>query len=819
MMSILYRVINSQKVIFLKVCFVMLLIIDASSIPPANELDVSNKSQWIEGATLKTDSTVDELISRAKQFSNEGRYDLASSLWQKVIDSSNDLVFGSEEWLEKTLSHEYQVYRSVSREIENTLAQLPKEGLEGYRVDADGQAKIILSSYKEENERENALSELVKKYFLSSLGDDAAYELACLKLDRYEFLPAIRLIDKILDDYPDTDINLSQLLIRAAVLSARVGDLERAKNLLIKLKSEKDSIIPKSVIEIVENDILRSDKIGVVSQRSTEPWSMNMGGAKRSGLMQTPLNQPLDKGEASWVQQYDLTLPEGWPKLPLVEDNKPDINLTAPFGNAIGGGSRLYESANKKLTNDQILLAWKEEDWMPCGQLLFGSQFLYFKNEDRLVCADADTGAVKWLGFRTQYPQPNFSKNFRFRRPTSKDTKRIPRDIKEIQYFSDHANQSMCLVAGKIITVQGAPVDFTEEESPIEPNADNDLQRGVWQNRIAGGGGVPRMRKNRLVAYHALNGKLQWMRSATEKKEDLITDSCFIGDPVPYGNLLLIPVLEGTGMYLTALNPESGDTQWRTFLGDEPQSGVAPNSSVMVAIDGGEAYIATGSGLVFSLDAISGSLNWVVRYPRTVRNNASRLQALQRFGGFARGNVAAPDFDGWDMDTVVPSTKVVVFAPSDFNQLIALDRRSGKLIWETARVPLREGNEGSYVLGLLDEKLYIGGGDVVRCYDVIGGKMLWENSFPRGHGRGALTKDGILIPSGNNEIIKISLNNGSIEDQITVALENNYPIGNLFSNGKNIYIMSLRQVLSVIDVSKAKDERGKQDQLEGNEGG
>lgn len=819
MMSILYRVINSQKVIFLKVCFVMLLIIDASSIPPANELDVSNKSQWIEGATLKTDSTVDELISRAKQFSNEGRYDLASSLWQKVIDSSNDLVFGSEEWLEKTLSHEYQVYRSVSREIENTLAQLPKEGLEGYRVDADGQAKIILSSYKEENERENALSELVKKYFLSSLGDDAAYELACLKLDRYEFLPAIRLIDKILDDYPDTDINLSQLLIRAAVLSARVGDLERAKNLLIKLKSEKDSIIPKSVIEIVENDILRSDKIGVVSQRSTEPWSMNMGGAKRSGLMQTPLNQPLDKGEASWVQQYDLTLPEGWPKLPLVEDNKPDINLTAPFGNAIGGGSRLYESANKKLTNDQILLAWKEEDWMPCGQLLFGSQFLYFKNEDRLVCADADTGAVKWLGFRTQYPQPNFSKNFRFRRPTSKDTKRIPRDIKEIQYFSDHANQSMCLVAGKIITVQGAPVDFTEEESPIEPNVDNDLQRGVWQNRIAGGGGVPRMRKNRLVAYHALNGKLQWMRSATEKKEDLITDSCFIGDPVPYGNLLLIPVLEGTGMYLTALNPESGDTQWRTFLGDEPQSGVAPNSSVMVAIDGGEAYIATGSGLVFSLDAISGSLNWVVRYPRTVRNNASRLQELQRFGGFARGNVAAPDFDGWDMDTVVPSTKVVVFAPSDFNQLIALDRRSGKLIWETARVPLREGNGGSYVLGLLDEKLYIGGGDVVRCYDVIGGKMLWENSFPRGHGRGALTKDGILIPSGNNEIIKISLNNGSIEDQITVALENNYPIGNLFSNGKNIYIMSLRQVLSVIDVSKAKDERGKQDQLEGNEGG
>lgn len=800
-MNFLYKVPSKQKVFLPNICFAILLIVNAVSVPPDNKLNISSKSQWIEGATLKTDSNVDELMARAKQFSNEGRYDLASSLWQKVIDSSNDLVFGSEEWLEKTLSHEYQIYKSVSREIENTLAQLPNEGLEGYRIDADSQAKIVLSSYKYDQERENALSELVKRYFLSSLGDDAAYELACLKLDRYEFLPAIRLIDKILDDYPDTDIDRSQLLIRAAVLSARIGDSERAKNLLNRVKNVKDLRITKSVLEIVEKDIMQSGVIGIVSQKSSEPWSMNMGGAKRSGLMQTPSNQPIEKGKVSWVQKYDLTLPKGWPELPIVE-NKPDIvNLTAPFGGRISGSSSL--NGNNKLTIDQILLTWKKEGWMPCAQMLFGSQFLYFKNEDRLVCADSETGTVKWLGFRTQYAQPNFSKNFRFRRPTTKDVKRIPRDVKEIQYFSDHANQSMCLVGGKIITVQGIPVDFTEEEEPIEPEADNNLQRGVWQNRIAGG--VPRMRKNRLVAYHAINGKLQWMRSAVEKKEGLISESCFIGDPVPYGNLLLVPVLEGTGMYLTAVNLETGVTQWRTFLGDEPQSGIAPNASVMVAVDGGEAYVSTGAGLVFSLDAISGSLNWVVRYPRTVRNNASRMQELQRFGGFARGNVATPDFDGWDIDTILPSTKVVVFAPSDFNQLVALDRRSGSLVWETARVPLTGGNEGSYVLGLLGEKLYVGGTNVVRCYDVNGGKMLWENSFPRGYGRGALTEEVIFIPSGDNEIIKLNLNNGSIEGQITVNLQNDYPIGNLFSNGKNIYIMSLRQIHSVVDVTKKGD--------------
>ena len=790
-------------------CLVLLFSFNAISVPPFGAVEINDKTQWLEGASLKTDSTVDELMARAKQFSDQGRYDLASSLWQKVIDSSNDLVFGSDEWLEKTLSHEYQIYRSVSREIESTLSQLPKNGLEGYRLDADTKAKIIFSSYDVEEGRESALAEVVNRFFLSSFGDDAAFELACLKLDRYEFLPSIRLIDKILNDYPDTDINRSELLIRAAVLSARVGDLARARQLLEELKTLPGLNVSQSLIEIIERDISNSE-LNTNDQNFVDMWTMAMGNAQRSGLMKVPVDLPADEGNISWIQKYDLTLPEGWPPLPSVKD-KPDLlNLTDPFGRRIGGSSAV--AGNKALTIEQITKTWEKENWMPCGQILFGPNYLYFKNEDRLVCVDSSKGIVKWLGFRTQYPQPRFSNNYRFRRPTSQDAKKIPRDIKEIQYFSDHANQSMCLVGDKLITIQGVPLDFTEEEIPIDQNPENDIQRGVWPNRL--NGGTSRMRKNRLVAYHSISGKLQWMRPALEKKDGPFADSCFIGDPVPYGNLVLVPILEGTGMYLIALNPDSGYTQWKTFLGDEPESGIAPNSSVMVAIAGGEAYVATGTGLAFSLDAISGSLNWVVRYPRTVKNNASRLQELQRFGGFARGNMGMPDFDGWDIDTVIPSKRVVVFAPTDFNQLIALDRRTGKLIWETARVPLRGGNESSYVLGLLDERLFIGGGGVVRCYDVSGGKMLWENTFPKGYGRGALTQEDIFIPSGKKDIIKISNIDGAIKDQITVIPKDDQPLGNIFSNGKNIIVMGLRQVFSVTEKLQKKEESNEKNNRE-----
>ena len=84
--------------------------------------------------------------------------------------------------------------------------------------------------------------------------------------------------------------------------------------------------------------------------------------------------------------------------------------------------------------------------------------------------------------------------------------------------------------------------------------------------------------------------------------------------------------------------------------------------------------------------------------------------------------------------------------------------------------------------------------------------MLWENTFPKGYGRGALTKAYIFIPSGKKDIIKISNIDGAIKDQITVVSRDDQPIGNLFSNGKNIIVMGLRQVFAVTEELQKKEE-------------
>ncbi len=129
------------------------------------------------GAGLKTDPELERLLERAGQFARDGRFDLASTLWQSVLDRSSDMLVTREEWTYETFQHKYQKFGSVPEEIEHALAGLDADSLKLYRISADGQAQAILAG-DDSGDREKALSDVVRRFFLSSLGDDAAFELA-----------------------------------------------------------------------------------------------------------------------------------------------------------------------------------------------------------------------------------------------------------------------------------------------------------------------------------------------------------------------------------------------------------------------------------------------------------------------------------------------------------------------------------------------------------------------------------------------------------------------------------------------------------------
>jgi len=752
-----------------------------------------SKANLLEPAEMKTDSGSQDVLRQADDFAKNGRYDLASILWQRVIDESGDQVFTKEEWNSKSNLHVYQKYRSVSGDIEGTIAGLPAEGLAAYRLKADGEARALMNTLGS-RDRESALAEVVRRFFLSKLGDEAAFELACLKLDRGEFLPAARLLSKVANEYPDPTVPLGEVQLRLSAVNARVGDLKVAREMLAKIKAKPIPAVPIAVINLVEKDFDQVATKRVAASDRVGDWMMPQGSPERSGLM-VGIKKDISPGLISgWKQGYKLTLPSGpeWDAIREAQDNA-ETEIGAKAAPAIPDPflSSRVAAAPKQATDEQIMGKWRQHSWMPVGQVLMHGGKIYFKTHDRVVCCDAKTGELSWFGYRSEYPADSTVKVDPRRRMYGAppvDPKK-PNGEREVMAFSDMLNQSMTIVGDKLLVVQGKALDFYEDGDLDDPDGE---EAAVPFRGFMGGAEQThgRTRENRLFAYHSTNGKLLWMLKPTDLLPESKRPAAIAGSPVPYGSLVVVPVYEATSLWLFGLDPQQGKVMWKSFIADEPPGQTAQTSPVRIAIDGGEAYVATGAGIVASVDAISGTLNWAMAYPRT----ASAPMAPTRRGWPQQ----TAKLDGWKDDTIIPSGNTIIVAPSDFNHIVAFDRRTGNLAWESSKSPVEGEAESQYVLGVAEGRVYVAGPKIVRAYRVAGGRLLWEAKLNEdtSHGRGMLTKNGIYIPLVTS-ILHIDLENGKEIAKIEIdSATEEQPVGNLFTDGERIFAAGFRQIES-----------------------
>ena len=317
------------------------------------------------GASLKTDPEMERLLERAEQFGREGRYDLAMVLWQKVLDDSTDTVMTRDAWADNRFEHKYRVYKSVATEVERTLANLPEAPLKLYRIKADGEARAILASATG-NQRESALAEVVRRYFLSSLGDDAALELASLQLDRLDFIGASRLLTKVLEEYPRPSVPRSELLARLAVANARLGDMAAAKKTLQELNRLP---LPTAAERVRDYVVVEVDRVAADSNVATangEGWAMRLGGPARSGAM---ANLPAAATQATltelWEHQYEKLFAEDGFEVANPLANRGNRRRVSAIYNRFGG------QATAEINNmADLSKRWQEHRWRPRGEML-----------------------------------------------------------------------------------------------------------------------------------------------------------------------------------------------------------------------------------------------------------------------------------------------------------------------------------------------------------------------------------------------------------------------------------------------------------------
>jgi outer membrane protein assembly factor BamB len=630
------------------------------------------------------------------------------------------------------------------------------------------------------DKEEEALATVVRRFFLSSHGDDAAYKLACLALDRHDFVGASRLLTRVLQNHPDPSIPRAELLLRLAIAAGRMGDKQSADKALADLAAAPGARPSSEIVDLVTAEVRQAAAANVAGIPSAKDWHMELGNATRTGhMIGLPSEATSRTLSELWVQEYPLAL-AGNPNNPY------GYGGMMPGVVVFSGRMRQQPNQPQPVSREDFIAQWRNSGWRPTGQLLFDGGQVYVKAPDHIAAFSTSALSAKpvWRSvWDNRYELDGMSQAMGMMAmqmgwQAGQLNSGKPRSAAEVMLFGDRVHQAMNIADGVLYSIEGKRVSGTDPEQP--QTAMRGFQWGVTPRRT---------RSNWLTAYSAAGGKVRWTRTASDEDKEGTTEVGFMAAPVACGSLLVVPVTDGGTIWLFGLDKTDGHTVWKSYLCDEPQGGAAPWSPITIAVDGREAYLTCGCGVVFAVDAVGGTVRWAVRYPRDGKPNTTMRQV---YGNTGTGLL---DFEGWDDDVVIPYGRALVVMASDSDKVTALDRRTGEMLWESPRTsPFN--TVANYCLGVSGRGLFVAGKNVVRRYDLPSGRLVWEKEVEDSFGRGCVTDDAVYLPV-KDSILKLDPEKGRDLGQVGVALTSDEPVGNLFSDGEKLWVVGAGRVYAM----------------------
>jgi tetratricopeptide (TPR) repeat protein len=143
------------------------------------------------GVYLPTDRTLARGISRARQRLEDGEYNEALAFLQQLLDRDEDVFVD-----DGTGPNHLRGLKTSAREM---IAGLPTAGREMYVLLHTAAARRELKAALASGNRDE-LAKLVRRYFLTAPGYEAALLLAQIEFDRGHPLAAAHLYDELLAD-------------------------------------------------------------------------------------------------------------------------------------------------------------------------------------------------------------------------------------------------------------------------------------------------------------------------------------------------------------------------------------------------------------------------------------------------------------------------------------------------------------------------------------------------------------------------------------------------------------------------------------------
>ena len=316
------------------------------------------------------------------------------------------------------------------------------------------------------------------------------------------------------------------------------------------------------------------------------------------------------------------------------------------------------------------------------------------------------------------------------------------------------------------LTSDGQRVFFVDDLSEVEIVSYSRL--GNRGTRPANSG------KNTLVALELPSeGSLLWRLGEGADASSSLFDAFFLGPPLPLDGRLYVMAEVAGDILLVCLDPSTGAELWRQQLVAVETGAIDVDAGRRVVgatptYSDGLLICPTGAGATVAVDLVDRMLRWGVTYARQPRPREVT----------SRGRPSNTNFlmQRWHHGNAIVVDNSLFLTPAESDSLMCLNLLNGKKkFMERRRDDLR------YLAGVRNGQIILVANRYVLALDAETGAEKWrtdETLLSTGQqvvGRGVFGANDYLLPTSSNELVRISLKDGSVLQRRSTR----YELGNL----------------------------------------
>ncbi|MCC9599871.1 PQQ-binding-like beta-propeller repeat protein [Stieleria sp. JC731] len=605
--------------------------------------------------------------------------------------------------------------KSLLHHCQQLIGKLPEAALEIYELRYGALANKGLEQASQTRDWKT-LRDVRRQYFHTKAGYQASFILAQRELYRGHPLAASMLLDDIVESSRAVRF-LGNEVIALHAVACRLGGRS----------------LPKSLVNHqIEISVAGSEKQPI---RNWRGWI--------DEHYQFPLHHSI--AESGDYQMLGGSLSRN-------ESNAGQMPLTTPRWMLETTATPLDEEALRQTSDD---LAASGElpppSWSP---LLVGNQLL-MRTTERLRGVDHRTGKRVWhYPFYDPEAAPNEPLGGTANATGMNATgERLARTV-----FND--------VPYGQLTSDGKRVFLLDDLMPSEHVVINPLVGVKVADQIENG-------RNTLVALDlATEGKILWRLGKDWTIESELNEAFFLAPPIAVEDELFTLVELSGDITLVCLDPLTGQMNWKQQLiavegaaiGQDPPRRVSGN---LITYHEGVLICPTGTGATVTFNLVDRTLRWANSYER-------RASAPVPFGGNTTSS-RADQGRRWHSSVAIASGNTVLVTPATTDNLFCYSVVDGKQKFSKVR------QDAFYVAGIREDQFLVVGPRDVTAYDLENGRLNWQSDpklLTAGDqiiGRGVFGDEFYIIPTSNNELIKLSLSDGKVQDRRRTT----FPLGNL----------------------------------------